>query len=174
MSQWTHVAGMIRVDGIGSLVPGVISNEAPSIGVMTPDYDFDTVSNMPEEQVEAYYKERERQWAEAQKSGIPMGSEGSVKWQWIGNDKESHMCRGHYIIHGDLRDYDSAQPIYEWVKNIVKTLKEKNLWIRQIAINVNVEGEPPVFIGNSYNENTHEEEVIMYKVTKVGHILYGQ
>lgn len=175
MSQWTHISGTFRVDGFDfESITRLTEDDkkdvtAPcpmNIGIMTPEYDFDATDNMTPEQKDNYYKLRRDQWEAAEKSGIPMGSEGSLEWSWIGLKDSSSVCRGHYVITGDLRDYDSAEPIFQWVKKIVAELKVKNYWIRQMAIHVDVEGELPIFIGMK------DEEVVMYKTAKNSSLIY--
>lgn len=178
MSIWGHIAGIIRVDGMSlSLTDdrAVVPTKAPvDIGIMTPDYEYDDIPKT-REQAALYYKELERQWQAAQDSGIPMGSEGSITWEWLAHKRGDTQYDGRYVISGDLRDYDSAEPVFEWVKKVVEKINnESGIWVRQVAIQVEIEGQAPIFIGKAYNNKKRAEEVVMYKTVENGALLYAK
>lgn len=178
MSVWGHIAGMIRVDGMDlsladeTYVPP--KNPPVDIGVMTPDYDYSATDKMSEEEQEAYYAERSRQWKAAEDSGIPMGSEGSITWEWLAHKRGDHQYDGRYVISGDLRDYEDAQPVFDWVQKIVEKIElTPGMWVRQVAIQVEIEGKPPVFIGMAYNNKKQKEELIMFHTVENGNLIYA-
>ena len=110
MSNWTHVAGIIRVDGIAKL-------------------DFDEVIGK-----ECLWESPEEVWDDAEENPdkyLPMGSEGSLqKSIWENPDKE--CLASHTVsIFGDLRDHHSTSDIIEWFKE-----KCKSLWVRNAVITV--------------------------------------
>lgn len=92
MSQWTHVAGVVRFDGIAGMMP------EPVLG--------NTVS----------YEDPERKWSEC---NVPMGSEGSLSHNMVTSSRDSDLARWVATIWGDLRDYDNADEIIEYFKRIV-------------------------------------------------------
>lgn len=110
MSNWTHVAGIIRVDGLVEM-------------------DFDEVIGK-----ECLWESPEEVWDDAMENPdkyLPMGSEGSLhKSIWINPDGN---CLPRYTISifGDLRDHDSASEIIEWFKK-----KCELLWVRNAVITV--------------------------------------
>ena len=115
MSNWTHVAGIIRVDDIFS------------------EIDFDEIIGK-----ECLWESPEEVWNDAEKNPdkyLPMGSEGSLhKSIWV-NPDSSHLARYTVSIFGDLRDHHSTSDIIEWFKEKCKLL----WWVRNAVITVNNE-----------------------------------
>lgn len=115
MSNWTHVAGVIRVDYI-------------KWDEDTPELDFDKLIGKECHDYDTF--------VDADKHPelyLPMGSEGSLqKSVWINPDDS---CCPRYVvsIFGDLRDHDSADEIIEWFKNKCESLGGK---VRQATITV--------------------------------------
>lgn len=170
MSVWTHVTGTIRVDGIafhlGLENDNEISINPPlDLGVQTIREEYP--HNATKKEMDAYYKRAEENWKASQDSGIPMGSEGSLHWEWVPN-------MGMYVISGDLRDYETAEPIYEWLKELKTKFDNSQLFLRQIAVQVDVEGKTPVFIGLEYDEKLQEERLVKYEITANGVLLYAK
>ncbi len=115
MSNWTHVAGVIRVDYMKwDDVPELDFDELLGKECLWGDYeDFENADKHPE-----LY--------------LPMGSEGSLqKSVWI-NPKDSHIARYTVSIFGDLRDHNSPDEIIEWFKNKCKLIG----YVRQATITV--------------------------------------
>ena len=115
MSNWTHVAGIIRVDGL-------------RIGAdIEPDWDIILGK-------ELHYEDGYCMWEEAENHPgrfLPLGSEGSLtKSIWTNPDKS---CIAAYTvsIFGDLRDHDDPDAIIEWFKS-----KCSEMYVRQAAITV--------------------------------------
>lgn len=115
MSNWTHVAGIIRVDYI-------------KWDEDTPELDFDKLIGKECHDYDTF--------VDADKHPelyLPMGSEGSLqKSVWI-NPNDSDCTRYVVSIFGDLRDHDSADEIIEWFKNKCESLGGK---VRQATITV--------------------------------------
>lgn len=113
MSNWTHVAGIIRVDGMA-------------------EQDFDEIIGK-----ECLWGSPREVWEDVRKNPnkyLPMGSEGSLhKSIWENPDKS---CLASYTISifGDLRDHYSTSEIIDWFKS-----KCKELWVRNAVITVNNE-----------------------------------
>ena len=121
MSNWTHVAGIIRIDALR------LDNDP---------YDFkayfdDLIGK------ECRFNDDARVWKEQREypdEYLPMGSEGSLhKHIWINPDK-SHLSAYTVTIFGDLRDHDDPQEIVNWFKK-----KCRKLNIRQATISVDNE-----------------------------------
>ena len=106
MSNWTHVAAIIRVD--------YIKDED------TPKLNFDELIGK-----ECLFDSDSETWDDASNNPdkyLPMGSEGSlVKSVWI-NPKEDYITRYTVSIFGDLRDHDNPQEIIDWFKKICDKL----------------------------------------------------
>lgn len=115
MSNWTHVAGIIRVDGFR-----VGANTEP---------DWDGIIGK-----ELRYEDDFEKWKEAENHPgrfMPLGSEGSLtKSIWANPDKN---CIAAYTvsIFGDLRDHDDPDIIVEWFKD-----KCDKMFVRQATITV--------------------------------------
>lgn len=117
MSNWTHVAGIIRVDGLRCLDD------------VLGDPNFDEIIGK-----ECLWESPKEIWDDADDNPdkyLPMGSEGSLqKSIWINPDKD---CMDSYTISifGDLRDHDNVKEIIDWFKE-----KCKKLWVRNAVITV--------------------------------------
>ena len=113
MSNWTHVAGIIRVDGIG-------------------EPDFDEIIGK-----ECLWGSPSEIWEDVEANPdkyLPMGSEGSLhKSIWENPDKD---CLAAYTISifGDLRDHHSTSEIIDWFKKVCS-----QLWVRNAVITVDNE-----------------------------------
>jgi len=115
MSNWTHVAGIIRVDGF-------------RVGADT-EPDWDSIIGK-----ELHYEDEFEKWEEAEDHPeyfMPLGSEGSLtKSIWTNPDKD---CIAAYTvsIFGDLRDHDDPDTIVKWFKD-----KCSKMFVRQATITV--------------------------------------
>ena len=108
MSNWTHVAGIIRID---------------AIRCMEEEVDFDALIGK-----ESDWDVPRSVWVNP-KEYMPMGSEGSLnKHIWINSDK-SCMAAYTVSIFGDLRDHDDPQEIIDWFKSICN-----KCWVRNATI----------------------------------------
>lgn len=93
MSQWTHVAAMIRFDGLQGL------SKPPDLGNI------------------ALYDDDEATWDECD---VPKGSEGSLQHDLLINPDQSCMAAYVGTIWGDLRDYEDVQEITDYLNRITK------------------------------------------------------
>lgn len=108
MSNWTHVAGIIRIDAIRCM-----EEEIDFDALIGKEYDWESCRDV---------------WINPDKY-MPMGSEGSLnKHIWINPDKS---CVAAYTvsIFGDLRDHDDPQEIVDWFKSICN-----KCWVRNATI----------------------------------------
>ena len=115
MSNWTHVAGIIRVDDFR------FGNNITK--------DFDELIGK-----ECLWESSDEVWDDTENNPdkyLPMGSEGSLqKTVWVNPDKHS-MDSYTISIFGDLRDHDNVKEIIDWFKE-----KCKKLWVRNAVITV--------------------------------------
>ena len=118
MSNWTHVAGVIRIDDLR------ITNDLP---------DFDELIGR-----ECMYESPFEVWDDAElhpQKFLPMGSEGSLeKSIWVNPDTS---CLAAYTvsIFGDLRDHYDPDAVIRWFEDKIKEISE-TFWVRQAAITV--------------------------------------
>lgn len=118
MSNWSHVAAIIRIDDMQ-----FFNQEVPNFEeIMGKTMDY--------EDLPCYdYEYREEDF-------LPMGSEGSLKMTvWVNPDK-SHISSYTISIFGDLRDHDSTSKIIDWFKGKCKLIDEKFMGIRNACITV--------------------------------------
>ena len=97
MSQWTHVAGVIRLDWLGALS----GRELPLNQVLGNIVTFD----------DPIEKE----------TPLPAGSEGSLEYTVWTNPRGSAMAHYTIAIWGDLRDYEDAHGIINWFRALMQT-----------------------------------------------------
>ena len=113
MSNWTHVGGIVRVNGFS----------------FDPKKEFEKIFGR-----ECLYDSPDEVWDDYKKhpdNYLPMGSEGSLRMTiWTNPDKE-HLDRYTISIFGDLRDHHDPQKIVDWFKE-----KLKDVWVRQAVITV--------------------------------------
>ena len=119
MSNWTHIAAVIRIDDWRHKV-----GEHP---------DFDILIGK-----ECLFHSSNEKWSDAEQNPdkyLPMGSEGTLqKSVWI-NPKTYDVPRYTVSIFGDLRDHDNPQEIIDWFQKICN---KQNL-IRNAVITVSNE-----------------------------------
>ena len=116
MSNWTHVAGIIRVDAI-------------RVDDDVEELDFDKI--LGNECLS--YSSREV-WDDARKHPdkyLPMGSEGSLQKMVWKNPDRGRVNSYTISIFGDLRDHDSTSKIIDWFIE-----KCNLLWVRSAVITV--------------------------------------
>ena len=116
MSNWTHVAGVIRIDSF-------------RFGDDEGEPNFDDVIGK-----ELHFHDSSEQWDYAFKHKdeyLPLGSEGSLqKSIWINPDKDN-VASYTVTIFGDLRDHHSPDDIIEWFKSVCA-----KVWVRNAIITV--------------------------------------
>lgn len=102
MSNWTHVAGIIRIDGY------------------MEDDEFDKLFGK-----EVHFDAPKEVWRDAwehPEKYLPKGSEGSLyKTVWE-NPNKNHLARYTVSIFGDLRDHEDPQEIVDWFEKICQKL----------------------------------------------------
>jgi hypothetical protein len=115
MSTWTHINGSIRIDALQEFEP--IEEIEKCFGKILR---FEDMRN--------------------KNSGttLPCGSEGSLEYKILVNPKKNDMAAYVVVIWGDLRDYDNAEEVKVWFKNIIYN---SGFLIRQAVLQVEVESE---------------------------------
>lgn len=112
MSNWTHVAGIVRVDCIHDFM-----DEPDFTDIFGKEIQFDS-SN---EEWEDYVMHPEKY--------LPAGSEGSLTMHVWANPDLSNVDAYTVSIFGDLRDHDSPDEIIEWFKEKCAKLIVRNACI---------------------------------------------
>ena len=117
MSNWTHVAGVIRIDDLR-----FDNNTTPNFEKLIGK---ECLFNAPHEV-----------WEDADNhphNFLPMGGEGTLrKTVWINPNRD---CVAAYVvtIFGDLRGHDDPNAIIRWFKGKIKEILE-TYWVRQATI----------------------------------------
>ena len=109
MSNWTHVAGIIRVD---------------DLRLGDKDLDFEDLIGR-----EILYESPFEEWENADKYPeryLPIGSEGSLQMSVWANPDKSDLAAYTVSIFGDLRDHDNAQEIIDWFKKTCEKFLVRN------------------------------------------------
>jgi len=116
MSQWTHVNGCIRIDGIPNIEDNVDIKSIREILGITCRY------NSPD-----------KRWKEC---NVPCGSEGSIQYKII--PAGDGLVLWTVAIWGDLRDFGSkdVKKIRKWFKKITE---ESGLSIRSAILEIRIE-----------------------------------
>jgi len=123
MSNWTHVAGIIRINDI----------------FRDKYIDFDKLIGK-----ECLFESEMDIWNDAErnpKDYLPMGWEGSLeKSVWI-NPEEDCVPAYTVSIFGDLRGDDNPQAIVDWFADKCKLINDCDYgcWVRQATITVHNE-----------------------------------
>lgn len=108
MSNWTHVAGIIRVDDLR----------------LGEDLDFEDLIGR-----EILYESPFEEWENIDKYPeryLPTGSEGSLQMSVWTNPDKSDLAAYTVSIFGDLRDHDNAQEVVDWFKKICDKFLVRN------------------------------------------------
>lgn len=133
MSQWTHVAGLIRIDGLPFMMGLNQEQERAEVQRM--------IGNA------CGYDDDKSKWDAC---NVPCGSEGSLHYcyDFTGYDEDiSHSAmRSAISIWGDLRDYGDKEAIVKWFKSVVAKFRagdaeNKGMFsIRDAVLSIEAEG----------------------------------
>lgn len=122
MSNWTHVAGVMRIDDIR------FDESMPDFEkIFGKELRWEDLVNWPED-IELKKEEY-----------LPLGSEGSL--EMLVHVNEDIHCMAAYVItiFGDLRDHDSPDKIINWFKEKYDLINSSNEFVggvRQACITV--------------------------------------
>lgn len=116
MSQWTHIAGTIRIDtvdheGVKEQLKNVLGQTWECGDTVDPDTEY-----------------------------APYGSEGSIQYTITENPNESCIAAFVVTFYGDLRNYDNDTKIIAWFEKACDAF-----YIRQATITIDVEGQKIVY-----------------------------
>lgn len=100
MSIWTHVAAVIRFDGLQ-----LFGDTPPELGNGC-----------------AYHDPKEK-W---DRCDIPTGSEGSLQTHLWVNPEKNNLAAYTATIWGDLRDYTDVKEVIDYLKRITKDKMVRN------------------------------------------------
>ena len=121
MSNWTHVAGIIRIDSVR------LEEETVEEATRMFENYFGK---------ELRYHSEDELWYEADKHPekfLPFGSEGSLTMSvWVNPNLDS-ITSYTVSIFGDLRDHDDPDAIIEWFKG---KCKSEYIYVRNACITV--------------------------------------
>lgn len=152
MSQWTHVAGVVRIDALIMDIPDM---EEPTkefdgfyAGALTHDGMVAKVQKCFGNTVS--YGDPHEKWDACT---VPCGREGSLKYSISHVDDTCHLAWGVVTIWGDLRNYDSPDEIFAWLKKATEKLS-----IRQMAVVIDVESVGTWFI-TMQDDSPHMRQV---------------
>ena len=109
MSNWTHVAGIIRID---------------SMRIFDENIDFDKKIGK-----ECLWDDDIEVWDEMEKHPkrfMPMGSEGSLRKVVWDNPNKDSVAAYTVSIFGDLRDHDDPDEIINWFKKVCEKFIVRN------------------------------------------------
>ncbi len=121
MSNWTHVAGIIRIDFIRLKE----SFEDEYLNALHDIFGKEVTFESSSELWDEAYEHPER--------FLPLGSEGSLEMDvWV-NPNKSSIAALTVSIFGDLRDHDSPDEIVEWFKD---KCENSDIMIRNAVITV--------------------------------------
>lgn len=116
MSQWTHIAGTIRIDtidheGVKEQLNNVLGQTWKWGDNVDPDTEY-----------------------------APYGSEGSIQYTITENPDESCVAAFVVTFYGDLRHYDNDAEIIAWFEKACDAF-----FIRQATITIDVEGQKIIY-----------------------------
>ena len=137
MSNWTHVAGIVRIDNI---VGSTDFSEKTIRDIIGKELRFD---DTPEVWDDAY---------EYPGDYLPLGSEGSLYATIWKNPNKGSLDAYTVSIFGDLRDHDSAIDVVKWFKNKVVILDCVSFGIRNAC--VTARNETNGVTNWTYDDNT--------------------
>lgn len=143
MSQWTHVSGTIRIDGIPNCNSFHSSEEESNKQRELDMAEIKEILGKPidyHDIVEAGYEDIHTK--------VPMGSEGSLRYSILPAEKEyTGMVLFTIVIWGDLRDYSSMKNITDWVLTSVDKITEKlNFYVRDGVLKIDTEYHEAVYL----------------------------
>ena len=108
MSNWLHVAAIVRIDSFG----GLFEDESECL-----TKEMDSIKNVFGRQLLFDDHKAWEEYREHPERFLPMGSEGSLQMSlWI-NPKDYMTARYTVSIFGDLRDRFNCQSIIDWFKD---------------------------------------------------------
>lgn len=121
MSRWTHVGGVIRIDGLPGADDKIRSEIQNRLGTIVK------------------YESPREVWELPSDKTTPTGSEGGIEYFFTITGEENSLSRGVITIYADLRDFGTETQILtivNWLNRLV--IEEDNLdfFIRQGVVQV--------------------------------------
>jgi len=151
MSLWTHVTGVIRIDGIPKFNDKYTTKELSSfIGKSWPFNDLIDYYKLCRESNLPYTNPLDN-------CTLPYGSEGSV--DYIIHEYNTGMPWVVVTFWGDLRDYDSPEEVIDWAKKLLDKLESFDYYVRQFCFTVSNEQRTLELNNSCYEINTGVSDI---------------
>ena len=140
MSQWTHVAGTIRLDALFNRDERLVKK------ILGPTCD---------------YCSKAEAWKLTEDSDTPCGSEGSLQHAFFpypepvsedGYESNSVMW-GSCVLWADLRDYEDVEAIEKWFTRVIGDFAENHILVRDAVLKIDVEYRPSQILTVFRDEN---------------------
>lgn len=93
---------------------------------------------------------------------IPAGEEGSVYYNITVEDIGANLHIAHMQIHGNLREFYSPTPIFEWLKKVAKPFNIDDCMVQITTYN----GRDLYFVYTEVDERTKEPVLLMTDLIK--------
>lgn len=196
MSVWGHVTGIINVDNYDYSLdatdrsPTRLRDNHPisdkkvpvSLGRITDKRLSGLYNNvftkLNKEEEEARYRRLEQNWKDVEADGMLRGSEGSIEWDWHPylNQRRSGDGNGYYTIYGNLRDFESVEPVKKWLDKITKLLNNDKLSISSGMVQASISNDESSIYQFVFEEacKAHPARWICYKLNNTTKILFGE
>jgi hypothetical protein len=134
MSVWSHLTGVIRIDGMPGYGNEFYTKEKLAEFIGEP-WTFHKMMDHAEN-----YLKLHRTWkgykSPLDTCKLPYGSEGSIDYNIHVYHEEGGFPWATVTFWGDLRDYEDITPLKEWVQNLLNALENNNYWVRQFAFDI--------------------------------------
>ena len=142
MSQWTHINGSIRLDGL--YFDQAIDKIPLALG---PTCTYDDCEDI---------------WNAAIKFGTPCGGEGSMQHKFVPYGEGNHLALGQIMIWGDLRDKgeETVEEVFAWVNKIQNNLKDIGFHFRNCIIEIEVERGSVKCINQTFLEYERQLKIV--------------
>lgn len=131
MSQWTHVAGAIRIDALRTVIPMDYEQAVHDVIGQSTVIDWDSIDlrGIPNP---------------SHGEDVPSGSEGPIEYLIHENPMKSSMAAFDVLVWGDLRDFgeEGVSAIGDWLAGIIVGVREHSMSIRSLIVKVDVEYGP--------------------------------
>lgn len=115
MSQWTHLAGLIRLDAFGATLVRLPFEE---ISKMVKEAAVKALGNTCD------YEDNSEAW---EACNVPQGSEGSLQYKIFSNSNKDtpSLSWGYVAIWGDLRDFGTKDypSVLDWFQKSLERLQ---------------------------------------------------
>lgn len=134
MSVWSHLTGVVRVDGMPGYGNKFYTKEKLAEFIGEPWTFYKLLDHYKNYRDSGAPLDKYEYPLETCK--LPYGSEGSIEYNIHIYREESGFPWATVTFWGDLRDYDDITPLKEWAQNLLNALENNNYWIRQFSFDI--------------------------------------